>query len=83
MTIGFGILLIVLGLIFAFDAIHLHTTALDGQTLGWILVFGGILAIAIPLIIEQQRRRRVVVEDRPVARRSRVVEDRVIDDPPL
>ena len=82
MTIGLGILLIVVGLIFAFDVIHLHTSAIDGQPLGWILVLGGILAIVLPLLIEQQRRSRTVVEERP-ARRRRVVEERYTDDPPL
>ena len=85
MTIGLGILLIVLGLIFAFDVIHADMSAIDGQALGWILVFGGILAIVLPLIIEQQRTRRTgtVVEERPV-RRRRVVEERRVDpDPPL
>jgi uncharacterized membrane protein YbhN (UPF0104 family) len=69
MTIGLGILLIVVGLIFAFDVINLNTSAVDGQALGWILVLGGVLAIALPLLIEEQRRRRrgsVVVEERPV-----------------
>lgn len=86
MTIGLGILLIVVGLVFALDVIHVHTSALDGQALGWILVFGGILAIVLPLIIEQMRttRRadRTIVEERPVRSRH-VVEERRIEDPPL
>jgi hypothetical protein len=85
MTIGLGILLIVVGLVFAFDVINADTSAVDGQALGWILVLGGVLAIVLPLIIEQQRSRRVgrtVVEDRPTTRR-RVVEERRVDDPPL
>ena len=86
MTIGLGILLIVLGLIFALDVVHLHTSAIDGQALGWILVLGGILAIVLPLIIEQMRvsRRadRTVIEERPV-RSRRVVEERRVDEPPL
>lgn len=85
MTIGLGILLIVVGLVFAFDAINVDTTAVDGQALGWILVFGGVLAIVLPLVIEQQRTRRTghtIVEDRPATSR-RVVEERHIEDPPL
>lgn len=84
MTIGLGILLIVLGLIFALDVVHVHTSAVDGQALGWILVLGGILAIVLPLVIEQMRttRRHTVVEERPV-RARRVVEERRVDDPPL
>jgi hypothetical protein len=86
MTIGLGILLIVVGLIFAFDVINVDTSAVDGQALGWILVLGGILAIVLPLVIEQQRTRRrgVVVEERPVRPRRTVVEERYTDpDPPL
>jgi len=85
MTIGLGILLIVVGLVFAFDVINLDTSAVDGQALGWILVLGGILAIALPLIIEQQRTHRTsrtVVQDQPVTTR-RVVEERHVEDPPL
>jgi uncharacterized membrane protein HdeD (DUF308 family) len=85
MTIGLGILLIVVGLIFAFDVINADTSAVDGQALGWILVLGGILAIVLPLVIEQMRTRRTastVVDERP-ARSRRVVEERHIEDPPL
>ena len=83
MTIGLGIVLIILGLVFAFDVINADTSAVDGQALGWILVLGGVLAIVLPLVIEQQRTRRTgdtVVEDRrPTTRR--VVEERRTDDP--
>jgi hypothetical protein len=85
MTIGLGILLVVVGLVFALDVVHVNTSTVDGQALGWILVLGGILAIAIPLIIEQQRTSRTgrtVVEDRPATTR-RVVEERRVEDPPL
>ena len=84
MTIGLGILLIVVGLVFAFDVINADTSAVNGHALGWILVLGGILAIVLPLVIEQMRTRRTatVVEERP-ARSRRVVEERRIEDPPL
>ncbi|HEX2892820.1 MAG TPA: DUF6458 family protein [Marmoricola sp.] len=86
MTIGLGIVLIVLGLIFALDVIHMNTTAINGHALGWILVLGGILAIVLPLMIEQMRTTRrtahTVVDERPV-RTRRVVEERRVDDPPL
>jgi uncharacterized membrane protein HdeD (DUF308 family) len=84
MTIGLGILLIIVGLVFAFDVINADTSAVDGQALGWILVLGGILAIVLPLVIEQMRTRRTgtVVEERP-ARSRTVVEERRVDDPPL
>lgn len=84
MTIGLGILLIVVGLIFALDVINADTSAIDGHALGWILVLGGVLAIVLPLVIEQTRTRRThtVVDERPV-RTRRVVEERRVDDPPL
>jgi len=84
MTIGLGILLIVVGLVFAFDVINADTSAVDGQALGWILVLGGVLAIVLPLVIEQMRTRRTgtVVEERP-ARTRTVVEERRVDEPPL
>ena len=85
MTIGLGILLIVVGLIFAFDVINADTSAVDGQALGGILVLGGIPAIVLPRVIEQRRTRRTgttVVDDRPV-RTRRVVEERHVEDPPL
>ncbi len=84
MTIGLGILLIVVGMVFAFDVINMDTSAVDGQALGWILILGGVLAIVLPLIIENQRRRTgrtTLVEDRPPATR-RVVEE-LREDPPL
>jgi hypothetical protein len=84
MTLGLGIFLIVVGMVFAFDVINVDTSAVDGQALGWILILGGILAIVLPLLIAQQRTRtagRTVVEERPTTRR--VVEERRVDDPPL
>jgi uncharacterized membrane protein HdeD (DUF308 family) len=83
--IGLGILLIVVGLIFAFDAINADTSAVDGQALGWILVLGGILAIALPLLLDQSRTRRTsrTVVEAPPATTRRVVEERRVEDPPL
>jgi uncharacterized membrane protein HdeD (DUF308 family) len=85
MTLGLGILLIVVGLVFAFDVINVDTSAVDGQALGWILVLGGVLAIVLPLVIEQMRTRRTgrtVLDERP-ARTRTVVEERHVEDPPL
>jgi uncharacterized membrane protein HdeD (DUF308 family) len=85
MPIGLGILLIVIGLVFAFDVINADTSAVDGQALGWILVFGGVLAIVLPLLIEQSRTRRTAhtVVEAPPATTRRVVEERRTEDPPL
>ena len=85
MTIGLGIVLIVLGLIFAFDVINADMSAVNGHALGWILVLGGVLAIVLPFVIAQQRTRRTgtVVEERPVRQRTVVEERRVDPEPPL
>ena len=69
MVIGLGIVLIVLGLIFALDVINFDTSAVDTGTLGWILLVAGIVAIVISLIVNQQRTRSThVVEDRSEGR---------------
>jgi len=66
MVIGLGIVLIVLGLIFALDVINIDTSAVDTGTLGWILLIAGILAIVVSLVVNQQRTRSTrVVEERP------------------
>lgn len=69
MVIGLGIVLIVAGLILVFDAIDLDTSAVDTETLGWILLVAGALAIIISLIVNAQRTRSTqVVEDRRAPR---------------
>lgn len=70
MVIGLGIVLIVLGLIFALDVINVDTAAVDTGTLGWILLLAGVVAIVVSLVVNQQR-----------SRSTRVVERR--DDRPL
>ncbi|WP_370618458.1 DUF6458 family protein [Mumia qirimensis] len=64
MAIGLGIVLIVLGLVFALDVINIDTSAVDTGTLGWILLAVGVLAIVISLVVNQQRQRSTVVEER-------------------
>jgi uncharacterized membrane protein HdeD (DUF308 family) len=69
MVIGLGIVLVVAGLILVFDAINLDTSAVDTETLGWILLVAGALAIIISLIVNAQRTRSTqVVEDRRTPR---------------
>jgi uncharacterized membrane protein HdeD (DUF308 family) len=64
-VIGLGIVLIVLGLIFALDVINIDTSAVDTATLGWILLIAGVVAIVVSLVVNQQRTRSThVVEDR-------------------
>ncbi|WP_262851705.1 DUF6458 family protein [Mumia quercus] len=65
MVIGLGIVLIVLGLIFALDVINIDTSLIDTGTLGWILLIAGIVAVVVSLIVNQQRSRSThVVEER-------------------
>lgn len=64
MAIGLGIVLIVLGLILVLDVVNLDTSVVETGTLGWILLVAGALAIVISLIVNQQRTRAHVVEER-------------------
>ena len=64
MVIGLGIVLVVLGLVFALDVVNIDTAAVDTTTLGWILLAAGVLAIVVSLVINQQRSRTTVVEQR-------------------
>jgi TRAP-type C4-dicarboxylate transport system permease small subunit len=64
MVIGLGIVLIVAGLILVLDVVNIDTTAVDLETLGWILLVAGVLAVLISLIINQQRTRSTQVVER-------------------
>ena len=64
MVIGLGIVLIVAGLVLAFDVVNIDTTAVDTETLGWILLVVGALAIVISLVVNQQRTRSTTVVER-------------------
>lgn len=60
MGYGLGIGLIVVGLIFAL-AIHASTPLIDLDTLGWILVLGGVVVMAVTAIQLNTRRRSTAV----------------------
>ncbi|WP_082563868.1 MULTISPECIES: DUF6458 family protein [unclassified Nocardioides] len=68
MGIGLGIVLLVIGLVFALGAIDLPASIDDvvaSETLGWILVAVGVLAIVLALVMNAQRSRTThVVDDR-------------------
>jgi protein-S-isoprenylcysteine O-methyltransferase Ste14 len=67
MGIGVGIVLIVLGLIGVTGAVTLPEGIQDnvaGDTLGWIFLVVGILAIILSLVINQQRQKSTYVEER-------------------
>ncbi len=65
MGIGVGVLLIVVGAVFAF-ALDVDVAALDGYVFGWILILGGVLAIVLGFFMQAQKNRthRVVEERR-------------------
>ncbi|MCW2779979.1 MAG: hypothetical protein JWR35_428 [Marmoricola sp.] len=67
MALGLGIVLLVAGLILGLNVVNLPASwdqNVDSNTLGWILVAVGALAILLTLVISQQRSRTTVVERR-------------------
>jgi uncharacterized membrane protein HdeD (DUF308 family) len=65
MGIGLGIVLLLVGLILVLNVIPgLDTLPVDSVALGWIFVIVGILAIALALVMNQQRSRTKHVEER-------------------
>jgi uncharacterized membrane protein HdeD (DUF308 family) len=73
MGIGLGVVLLLLGLILAFGVVDLPASIDDvvaTNTLGWILIIVGALAIVLALVMNNQR-----------SRSTRVVEERRVDPP--
>jgi uncharacterized membrane protein HdeD (DUF308 family) len=70
MGIGLGVVLLVVGLILVLDVIQFDISFVNDETLGWILLIAGILAIVLALVLNAQRSR------------SRHVEERRYDGPP-
>ena len=68
MGIGVGILLLVIGLILLLDVIEAYpdviTDVIEIETLGWICLIVGILAIVLALVMNQQRSKTTHVEER-------------------
>ena len=67
MGIGVGIVLIVLGLIGVTGAVTLPDAIQDniaGETLGWIFLLVGVLAVVLALVMNQQRQKATYVEER-------------------
>ncbi|PVG84292.1 hypothetical protein DDE18_01275 [Nocardioides gansuensis] len=67
MGIGLGIILLVIGLILALGAVDLPAAVDDvvaTETLGWILIIMGVVALVLALVINQQRRHTTHVEER-------------------
>lgn len=73
MGIGLGVVLLLLGLILALGVVDLPASIDDvvaTNTLGWILIIVGALAIVLALVMNAQR-----------ARSTHVVEERRVDPP--
>lgn len=67
MGIGVGIILLVLGLILLLGVVDLPASVHDvvaTNTLGWILLLAGVLALVLGLVVNQQRSRTTHVEER-------------------
>lgn len=67
MGIGLGIVLLLIGLILAFDVVRISAinNVVDTNTLGAILIVVGLVAIVLSLVVNAQRSRSTrVVEDR-------------------
>ncbi len=60
MGYGLGIVLLVIGLALAL-AVDAQVSGVDIQTLGWILVFGGIIVVAVNAVQLNTRRRATAV----------------------
>ena len=66
-------MLLLVGLVLALGVVDLPASidnAIDGNTLGWILIIVGVLAIVLALVMNSQR-----------TRASTVVEERRVDPP--
>jgi uncharacterized membrane protein HdeD (DUF308 family) len=68
MGIGVGILLIVIGLILLLGVIEDFPDAIENvvevETLGWICLIVGILAIVLALVMNRQRSRTTHIQER-------------------
>ncbi len=67
MGIGLGVVLLLIGLILAFDVIRISAVnnVIDTNTLGWIFIVVGALAIVLALVMNAQRSRTTTrVEER-------------------
>ena len=64
MAIGLGVLLIAGGLILLLDVVTIDMSFINDSALGGVLLAVGVLAIVLSLIVNQQRSRHTVVEER-------------------
>jgi uncharacterized membrane protein len=66
MAVGLGVGLLVLGLILVTGAVDVDVAGVQEGTVGWILVFVGILAIVVSVVVVRQRRTTETRVDRRV-----------------
>lgn len=64
MAIGLGVVLIAFGMILLLDVVTVDLSFVNDNALGGVLLVAGILAIVLSLIVNQQRTRHTVVEER-------------------
>lgn len=64
MAIGLGVVLILFGLILLLDVVTFDLEFINDPALGGIFLAVGILAIVLSLVVNQQRGRGTVVEER-------------------
>jgi hypothetical protein len=64
MAIGLGIVLIAAGLILLLDVVTVDLSFVNDNALGGILLAVGVLAVVLSLVVNQQRTRHTVVEER-------------------
>jgi uncharacterized membrane protein HdeD (DUF308 family) len=66
MGLGLGVVLIVIGLLFATPVISYDLAGVDDVMLGWILIAAGVLTLVLGLVMNHQRSRTTHVEERRV-----------------
>ena len=82
MGYGLGILLLVVGLILAL-AVNAQVAGLDVHTLGWILVLGGLIVLALTAVQLNTRRRHTAVRTTTHSDGTQTVSERRAEsDPP-
>jgi len=79
MSIGAGITLIVIGLIFLLGVVQVDVPLIDEYTLGILLVLGGIAAIVLTMTLGRRGTTTTRVVERPAVSEPRFVERQIIE----
>ena len=75
MGIGLGVFLIVVGAVVSFSTLDTQYLKTNLDTVGYILIAGGVLALVVGTIQNYQRSNPKLRTDNRLERRTRVVED--------